>query len=177
MSKILVVVDYQKDFVDGTLGFEKATLLEDGIYNKVKENLKENNKIIFTYDTHGEDYLSTREGVNLPVIHCIEGSEGHKLYGKVNQFANVNGVDNIYHINKQSFGARIEDLKLDNITEIEICGIVTNMCVISNAVVFQTKYPNANIIIDASCCASFNDELHDKSLDVMEGLQMKVINR
>lgn len=176
MSKILVVVDYQKDFVDGTLGFEKAALLEDGLYNKVKENLKENNIIIFTYDTHAEDYLLTREGINLPVIHCVEGSEGHKLYGKVNEFMNIND-NNIYHINKPSFGANIEDLELEDINEIEICGIVTNMCVISNAVVFQTKYPNANIIIDASCCASFNDELHDKSLDVMEGLQMKVINR
>ena len=74
MKKLLVVIDYQKDFVDGALGFEEAVTLEEGIYNKVNENLKEGNKVLFTYDTHEINYLETREGKNLPVVHCIKGT-------------------------------------------------------------------------------------------------------
>ena len=79
MKKLLVVIDYQNDFVNGTLGFEKAISLENGIYDKVNKYLKENNKVLFTYDTHLDNYLDTREGKNLPVVHCLRGTEGHGL--------------------------------------------------------------------------------------------------
>ena len=86
MSKLLVVIDYQKDFVDGALGFEKAATLEQGIYQKVTKYLEEGYKVMFTYDTHYQEYLQTREGKNLPVPHCIKGTEGHELYGSLKDF-------------------------------------------------------------------------------------------
>lgn len=180
MKKLLVVIDYQKDFVDGALGFEKATTLEEGIYNKVNEYLNNNDKVLFTYDTHKEDYLETREGKNLPVVHCISGTEGHKLYGRLEEFA---GRENTIHYEKYGFGMSPKTMiKLaeeigEDIEEIEIVGVVTNICVISNVVMFQSQYRNAEVIVDGSLCASFDEALHEKTLDVIEGLQGKVINR
>lgn len=179
-KKLLVVIDYQNDFVSGALGFEKATTLENGIYDKVNKYLANNDKVLFTYDTHADDYLETREGKNLPVVHCIDGSEGHKLYGKLKEFE---GAENTVHYKKYGFGLSPKDMielakEINNdIEEIEIVGVVTNICVVSNMVMFQSQYRNAEIIVDGSLCASFNDSLHDKTLDVIEGLQGKVINR
>ena len=178
MSKLLVVIDYQKDFVDGTLGFEKAKTLEQAIYDKVNRYLQSGDKVLFTYDTHLEDYLETREGKNLPVPHFIEATSGHQLYGKINDFTNL---ENIFHYKKEGFGISPQDMiKLSNelgedINEIEFVGVVTNICVISNVVMFQAQYRNADIIVDGRLCASFDDSLHDKALDVMEGLQVRVV--
>jgi nicotinamidase/pyrazinamidase len=180
MSKLLLVIDYQNDFVDGTLGFEKAKTLEEAIYDKVNKYLENGDKVVFTYDTHYEDYLETREGKNLPVRHCIKDTDGHQLYGKINNFRNV---ENTLHYIKEGFGISPKDMiKLTNeigedIKEIEIVGVVTNICVISNVVMFQAQYRNADIIVDGSLCASFDDTLHEKALDVIEALQVKVINR
>lgn len=178
MKKLLVVVDYQKDFVDGALGFEKAVELEKPIYDKVKKYLTEGGKVLFTYDTHNKNYLETREGKNLPVIHCIEGTEGHDLYGSLKEFKKVKHT---YHYNKGSFGISPADMiKIakeidDEIDTIEIVGVVTNMCVVSNVVTFQSQYTNADISVDGALCASFDEVLHDKALDVIESLQVKVV--
>lgn len=180
MKKLLVVIDYQKDFVDGTLGFKKAETLESGIYDKVKKYLENEDKVLFTYDTHYEEYLETREGKNLPVVHCIKGTNGHELYGRLNEFF---GKENTLHYEKEGFGMAPKDvIKLseelgEEIDEIELVGVVTNICVISNVVMLQSQYRNAEILIDASLCASFDDSLHDKALDVAEGIHVKVINR
>lgn len=180
MNKLLVVIDYQNDFVVGSLGFKKAESLEDGIYNKINEYLKEDNKVIFTYDTHYDNYLETREGINLPVSHCLISTEGHKLYGKLNEFMENK---NTFHYNKESFGLSPESMiKISNevgndFKEIEFVGIVTNMCVISNIVIFQSVYTNASLVVDGSLCSSFDIELHNKALDVIESLQVNVINR
>lgn len=153
MKKLLVVIDYQKDFVDGALGFEEAVTLEEGIYNKVNENLKEGNKVLFTYDTHEINYLETREGKNLPVVHCIKGTEGHKLFGKLQKFEHNK---NVISYEKYGFGLAPEDMiKIskeigEDLEEIEIVGVVTNICVISNFVMFQSQYRNADIVVDAS---------------------------
>ena len=177
MKKLLVVIDYQKDFVDGALGFKKAETLEDGIYNKVKSYLNVGNKVVFTYDTHYENYLDTREGKSLPVPHCFINTEGHELYGKLNEFV---GAPNTFHYNKGAFGIAPKDMiKLtedvgNDIDEIELVGVVTNMCVISNVVTFQSQYINANLSVDGNLCASFDDSLHDKALDVIEALSVKV---
>ncbi|NFO11106.1 cysteine hydrolase [Clostridium botulinum] len=177
MKKLLVVIDYQNDFVNGALGFKKAKSLEDGIYNKVKDYLDNGDKVIFTYDTHYENYLNTREGKNLPVPHCYIGTKGHKLYGRLEEFKDVK---NTSHYNKEAFGIApkdmirlSEELGLD-IEEIEFVGVVSNMCVISNVVTFQAQYVNAEITVDGSLCASFDDDLHEKALDVIESLQVKV---
>ncbi|ERI95446.1 hypothetical protein HMPREF1982_00189 [Clostridiales bacterium oral taxon 876 str. F0540] len=180
MKKLLVVIDYQKDFVDGALGFPKAVTLEQGIYDRVSEYLKNGDKVLFTYDTHFENYLSTREGRNLPVMHCIKDSEGHKLFGKLVDFENA---ENTLHYEKKGFGIAPKDmLKIadelgEDIEKIELIGVVTNICVISNLVMFQSQFRNADVVVDASLCASFDESLHEKTLDVVEGLQGKVINR
>ncbi len=182
MKKLLVVIDYQNDFVNGALGFKKAEQLEEGIYNKVKEYLNAGDNVIFTYDTHTKEYLNTREGKNLPVSHCIINTKGHDLYGKLQEFKDNK---NITHINKHSFGISPKDMiniveKIgEDIGYIEIVGVVTNICVLSNVVTFQSQYINAEISVDASLCASFDEGLHEKTLDVIESLQVKkeCINR
>lgn len=180
MDKILVVVDYQNDFVDGSLGFKKAEILEKGIYNKVKKYLNDGHKVIFTYDTHDRDYLSSREGKKLPVEHCIVNTKGHELYGSLSEFKDSKDT---LHYNKESFSLAPRDIldiasKVDNnIKEIEIVGVVTNICVISNAVIFQAQYPQAEIIVDANLTAGFDEEMYKKALDVMESFQVKIINR
>lgn len=180
MKKLLVVVDYQKDFVDGALGFPKASSLEGGICEKISKYLEEGEKVLFTYDTHHDNYLETREGKNLPVVHCIDDSEGHELFGKLKEFK---GNENTLHYKKEAFALSPEDILAikeevgENLDTIEFVGVVTNMCVISNVVAFQGEYINSNLVVDASLCASFDDSLHDKALDVIEALQVKVINR
>lgn len=176
MKKLLIVIDYQNDFVNGSLGSTFAQNIEDNIYNKVKNYLDQGIRVVFTKDTHyDEHYMETREGKYLPVMHCIKGTEGHKLYGKLVEFENNDDVE-IY--DKESFGAKNLSSIIDGeYDEIEFCGVATNICVISNAIIAQTVKPNAEIIIDASCCASFDPKLHNYALDVMEGLQMQIINK
>ncbi|MBQ9013902.1 MAG: isochorismatase family protein, partial [Bacilli bacterium] len=101
MKKLLVVIDYQNDFVNGALGFKKAEELEAGIYDKVKKYLSEGYNVVFTYDTHTNEYLNTREGKNLPISHCVINTKGHELYGRLIEFKdNINTI----HINIDSFG-------------------------------------------------------------------------
>lgn len=177
MKKLLVVIDYQKDFVDGSLGFEKAKTLEDCIYNRIQEYLRQNFKVVFTYDTHYENYLESREGKHLPIPHCYVNTKGHELYGKLQEFV---GIRNTIHINKEAFGVAPKDMlkiseEIGEVDEIEMVGVVSNICVISNVCTFQAQYPNAQIIVNSNLCASFDEVLHEKSLSVMEGLQVNVI--
>ena len=176
MDKILLVIDYQNDFVNGALGFDGAELLDDKIATKIKEYGK--GRVFYTQDTHYDDYLSTREGKNLPIIHCIDGTFGWEIFGDTKT-----ALEEVCAMSfkKTSFGLDITDeirKKLpNNVDEIEIVGLVSNICVISNAVIFQTIYPNAQIVIDANLTASFDNSLNDKTLDVLKGLQVKILNR
>ncbi len=174
-SRLLVVVDYQKDFVNGALGFAGAESLDLRIAAKIKEYHDAGDVVVFTYDTHRKNYLKTQEGRKLPVAHCICGSEGWELYGET---AKQRAQEDIC-IQKPTFPA----LELaDYITEedfesVELVGLVSHMCVLSNAVLAKAAAPEAEIIIDAQCTASFDGALHEKALDLMEALQMTVINR
>lgn len=175
MNKILVVIDYQYDFVDGALGFIGAEKLDDLIHDRVREYLENGDVVIYTQDTHFEDYLDTREGKNLPIPHTIMGSKGWELYGKTGEL--LKNSDAI-PIMKYSFGISPEnmlELPFDDVNEIEICGIITNMCVISNAVTFQSRFPNAQLIVNGSLCASNDEALHNEALHVMESMQIKII--
>ncbi|MGL4874841.1 MAG: cysteine hydrolase family protein [Clostridium sp.] len=178
MKKLLVVVDYQKDFVDGTAGFKEAKSLEKGILEKINEYILDKQLVLCTLDTHTKDYLDTREGKYFNIEHCLRGSEGHQLYGGLSKIEK----EKLFILEKKAFGISPEslcELKKDfgEIDLIEIVGIVTNMCVLSNAIMLQNAYINSEIIIDASLCASFDDEMHNKALDVLEGIHFKVINR
>ncbi|MBQ2927044.1 MAG: cysteine hydrolase family protein [Oscillospiraceae bacterium] len=177
MNRYLFVIDYQNDFVDGALGFPGAEKLDGAIAAKVRAYGKGN--VFFTRDTHFENYLDTREGRNLPVVHCIKGSHGWQVYGETAKaLEEVEAVG----IDKLVFGMDVTDpataaVLPDEADEIELVGLVSNICVVSNAVVLQSKYPEATILVDAACTDSFDKVLHQKVLDVLEGFQVKVAGR
>ena len=176
MKKILLVVDYQVDFVSGALGFAGAELLDRPIAEKIKECGKGN--VFYTLDTHFDNYLDTKEGKNLPVPHCIKGTAGWEVYGETKQA--LFDADAVC-IEKRSFGIDLTDETLSKlpraVDSVEIVGLVSNICVISNAVILNTLYSDAEITVDAALTASFDDMLNKEALDVMSGLQINVINR
>lgn len=174
MSKALVVVDYQVDFVNGTLGFEGAELLEPIIIEKIEKTRAEGGKIIFTLDTHTEDYLNTAEGKKLPVVHCVDGSEGHKLFGRLAGCVQ----DGDIVIKKPSFGSlELADILRENkFDEIELCGLVTDICVVSNAIITKAALPESRVSVDGNACASFDRSAHEAALKVMSSVQIDVIS-
>ena len=177
MGKYLFVIDYQNDFVDGALGFPGAEKLDAPIAAKIRSY--GHGHVLFTRDTHFENYLQTREGRNLPVVHCIKGTPGWEVYG---QTAKALEEVEAPAIDKLVFGMDVTNpataaVLPESADEIELVGLVSNICVVSNAVVLQSKYPEATIIVDAACTASFDPALHEKVLDVLSGFQVKVINR
>ena len=174
MKKLLVVVDYQKDFVDGALGFEGAELIADVIKNKIETYLNNNDDVIFTLDTHEENYMDTMEGHKLPVKHCIKNSDGWKVYESCDYLNKAKMVFEKPTFPSLDLANYLKDTSYD---EVELCGLVSNICVISNAVMVKSALPNANIFIDAKATDSFDKVLQDKCFDVLEGLHIKVINR
>jgi len=174
MKKLLIVVDYQVDFVSGILGNKDALSIERNIVNKIKAYEDNNEDVIFTFDTHYENYMETQEGKNLPFPHCIDGTEGHKLYGEVKN--HLKGHLSFYKNTFPSL-ALANYLKDKEYDEVELVGVVTDICVIANAIMVKSSLPEANIIIDASCCASNNRDRENAAYEVMLSQQMKVINR
>ena len=177
MNRYLFVIDYQNDFVDGALGFPGAEKLDEKIAAKVRAYGR--GHVLFTRDTHFDNYLSTREGRNLPVEHCIKGSSGWQVYGET--AAALKEVE-AAAIDKLVFGMDVTDSAIaavlpERADEIELVGLVSNICVVSNACVLQSRYPEATIMVDAACTDSFDKALHEKVLDVLQGLQVKVMNR
>lgn len=170
VKKILVVVDYQKDFVNGALGFEGAELLDESICRKIEEY--RGSEVVHTLDTHTADYLKTQEGKLLSTVHCIKGTDGHKNYGKTAEM-----LKGTRAFEKPCFGSWElgEYLRAGCYDRVELCGLVSYICVISNAVIAKTALPEAEIIIDAHCTSGFDKELHRAALAVMEGLQIKVL--
>lgn len=173
MRKCLIVVDYQNDFVTGSLGFAKAEQLDDRIANKIVKYRNKGWEIVFTFDTHEENYLQTNEGRNLPVEHCIKGTNGHKLYGRTAKM--LKESDKCFY--KPNFGSAelFEYLKAEEFDKIELCGVVTNICVISNAVLAKTALPESEISVDSACVASNDGSLNKAALDVMQSLQINVL--
>lgn len=173
MKKALLIIDFQNDFVDGTLGFKGAESLDEIIEKKIKKYLKNNDDIIYTLDTHYEDYLDTQEGKRLPIVHCIEKTKGHEVYGNVNKY--IKDAKRVFK--KSTFGSLElgEFLKNEGYDEVELVGLVTNMCIISNAVIAKTALPEARIVVDRKGSLSFNPDLHEKTFDLLIGLQVDVI--
>lgn len=182
-SKLLAVIDYQNDFVTGSLGFEGAAAIDTGIAHLVQTYLAQGDHVLFTYDTHDDYYLETREGHALPIPHCNPKENGWRLYGKTQEICCETCANHQIHtVYKNTFGMSPTDLSaighdLPNLRDILVVGVVTNMCVISNAILMQAQWPEAQITVDAALCRSFDPVLHDKALDVMQGLQMNIINR
>lgn len=186
-NKLLMVVDMQNDFVTGILGNENAEKIVPNVVAKVQEYVKNNDFIIFTQDSHQSEklYLNTREGNHLPIPHCKAESEGWQIIPELIDFTELKNC--ILYEKWNQFGFTLDEYDLNrfseqlngfmDINEIEIIGLVTNLCVISVAICIQNVFNDSEITIDASCCASNDIDLHNKALDVMEGLQMKITNR
>ena len=177
--KYLVVVDMQKDFITGSLGTKEA----EAILPKVTEKVQGfEGKVIFTRDTHTEDYLETQEGKNLPVKHCIRGEEGWKLADALDALAQASG-SRIY--DKPAFGSpelaaflkEENDREPGGIEEIEICGLCTDICVISNALMIKAFLPEVSVSVDAACCAGVTPQSHQNALEAMKMCQIKIRNR
>ena len=183
--KALIIVDMQNDFIDGALGTPEAQAIVENVVNKMKEHKHTDTIILFTKDTHGEDYMNTPEGKKLPIPHCIEGTPGwsiakpiaseFKAAGYMTYSSNtvVNG-----RVLKPTFGSYdllniLDDIDLD---EIELCGVCTDICVISNAIMIKNYFPDVKVTVDASCCAGVTPEKHTAALEVMKSCQIEVID-
>ena len=174
MRKVLVVIDVQNDFIDGALGSEQSQKVIPNIVNKIKEYDPWN--IYLTRDTHYENYLDTQEGRNLPVVHCIEGSDGWQLRAEVAEAAGKAMI-----VDKPTFGSNrlagiLMSERAQESLEIEIIGLYTDVCVVSNALLFKAAMPEAPITVDASCCAGITNERHKAALETMKACQVNVIN-
>lgn len=171
MSKnVLIVVDMQEDFVSGPLGSPEARAIVSAIKEKISLAEKNGWEIIFTRDTHRANYLETNEGKHLPVEHCIIGTPGWCITSELNQ-------PKYKHINKPSFGYTNWDCWINPDTEvIELVGVCTDICVVSNCLILKALYPEAIIAVDASCCAGVTPEKHKAALEVMKSCQIEVYN-
>lgn len=174
MRNFLVVVDMQKDFVDGSLGTLEAQAIVGNVVKKIESFQGE---IFVTYDTHFEDYLETAEGKKLPVEHCIKESEGWELDKKVAEA--LNGK-NYTKVEKLTFGSvdlpkLIKDRAGNEDFTVELVGLCTDICVVSNALVLKANFPEKKITVDASCCAGVTPDTHNHALSVMRMCQIDVI--
>ena len=175
MRKCLVVVDYQNDFVSGALGSAAARGIEPALCAKIDSYRASGGDILFTMDTHGEDYAQSQEGRKLPVPHCLQGSEGWKLTPAVE--SRRRAEDPCFMKNTFGSAELLDYFREHPYDQIEFCGVVTNICVISNAVLAKAALPEAEIQIDAACVAGGEESVCREALDVMEGLQMTVFGR
>lgn len=179
--KIFMLVDYQNDFVSGSLGFPQAIELDSRIAQRIRQARLNRETIICTMDTHGDDYLQTQEGKKLPVPHCLYPSDGWQVFGESHkELEKSSALVPVHYVKKTTFGSGdlirlLKDVAGNEPCEIEIGGVVTNMCVISNAVIAKAALPEANIVINSGLCASFDKHLHEAALAVMSSMQMTII--
>lgn len=169
--KILIVVDMQNDFIDGALGTKEAEKIVANVKEKIDTYRSNNDEVIFTRDTHFDDYLETQEGKNLPVKHCIKDTFGWQISSKLD-------VADSVIIDKSTFGSTklIEYLlSKQDISEIQLVGLCTDICVISNAFLLKAALPEVLISVDSRCCAGVTPESHNRALESMKTCQIMVI--
>lgn len=178
---ILVVVDMQNDFVSGALGTAEAREIVPYVVGRVVEGLNRGEEILFTRDTHQENYMDTQEGRRLPVPHCVRGTAGWEIIEQLREYAR-------HPIDKPTFGsrelgallkARDEDLRKQGkpgVEKVTLIGLCTDICVISNALLVKAFLPEAEIAVDAACCAGVTPESHKNALAAMRACQITVEN-
>lgn len=177
MNRALVVVDVQNDFVDGALGSKEAQAIIPKVVEKIKFAAEKGDIIAVTQDEHSPEYLQTFEGKYLPIEHCIEGTKGSDLNFDIYCALPVEAI----RVYKGTFGSfYLTDVLVDMMPaagydEIEICGLCTDICVMANAVLLRTQFPNTKIVVDASACAGSTPENHAAALQVMKCLQIDVV--
>lgn len=168
MKRTLIVVDMQNDFISMALGTAEAVAILPRVKEKIRQYAERGDEIIFTRDTHGEDYLDTPEGKKLPIKHCIRGSAGW-------QIADGLYVDGCRVIDKPNFGwTGWADLKIE---QVELVGLCTDICVVSNALIIKATFPDARVSVDASCCAGVTPESHDAAITTMKMCQIEVLGQ
>ena len=167
--KYLIVVDMQVDFITGSLGSKLATAIVPNVVEKVKNF---DGEIIFTRDTHFENYMSTQEGTNLPIPHCIKGTEGWQICKELIPYVKT-------VVDKFTFGSIDLPEIIKNfgepIEKIELCGLCTDICVISNAVILKAAFPETPITVDSSCSAGVTVDSHNNALNAMKSIQIEII--
>jgi Amidases related to nicotinamidase len=176
---ILVVIDMQNDFIDGSLGTKEAVAIIPNVIKKIKNFQGE---ILVTKDTHQNEYLNTLEGKKLPVVHCIKDTNGWELNGDIEKALSDRG-GKVFQ--KPTFGSvelaeYIKEL-IDNknieasAIRIELIGVCTDICVISNSLLLKAYFPEANIIVDSDCCAGVTPDTHNNALEAMKMCQIEVL--
>lgn len=176
MKKYLIVVDMQNDFVSDALGSEDAKGIVENVKRRIMRAREEGEEVIFTRDTHDEEYLSSMEGKKLPVVHCIKGSRGYEIIDELKEYTHTALI-----IDKPTFGsielgeylARANEK--EEIEKITLIGLCTDICVISNAMLIKANLPNVDIKVDASCCAGVSRESHENALNAMAVCHIDII--
>lgn len=172
MRKILVVVDMQNDFIDGALGTKEAQAIVPNVIAKIKTYAPKD--IFATQDTHPENYLKTQEGKNLPVPHCIKGSAGWEIRPEIAAFI---PADHVFE--KPTFGSivlaeTLQQMAAKEPLEIELVGLCTDICVVSNALTIKAFLPETPILVDPACCAGVTEEKHKAALETMRSCQIQI---
>ncbi len=172
MQKVLIVVDMQNDFIDGALGTPEAQSIVNNVINEIKSKKDKGYFILATQDTHYDNYLDTLEGQKLPIEHCIKNTTGWDIHKDIAKLIDKNNV-----IEKNTFGSEelIKVLKDLEPKEIEILGLCTDICVVSNALLLRAAFPNIPIYVKEDCCAGVNPELHESALKIMNSCQIDSI--
>lgn len=169
--KVLCVIDMQNDFIDGALGTKEAEAITDNVAAKIESYRRNGDRVIFTRDTHFDNYMETQEGRNLPVPHCIKGSDGWQISEKLTA-----GDSTV--IDKPSFGSvELGDFLagLEGIESVELVGLCTDICVISNAMIIKAKLPEIKVSVDSQCCAGVTPDSHNNALEAMKMCQIEIL--
>lgn len=166
MKKTLIVIDMQNDFIDMALGTREAVAIVPKVKEKIQEYVANEDEIIFTRDTHFEDYLESTEGKYLPVAHCIKGTKGWEI-------ADGLYVEGCKIIDKPNFGW--PNWKEEQLEEVEIIGLCTDICVVSNALIIKATFPDARVKVDPACCAGVTVESHEAALKTMAMCQVEIL--
>lgn len=171
MSKVLVVVDMQNDFISGSLGTKEAQNIVGNVVERIKKCKAQGYDILVTLDTHGEDYMSTQEGKKLPVEHCIKGTTGWELAPEV-----AGAVNGCKQYEKGTFGSKelVQNLVQMNPEEIEFIGLCTDICVVSNVLLTKAWLTETPLVVDSRCCAGVTPESHEAALNTMASCQVEV---
>lgn len=170
MAKTLIVVDMQKDFIDGALGTPEAVAIVPAVIDKIKAYEAAGDTIIFTRDTHGANYLETMEGKNLPVVHCVRDTPGWQIPDEIDKIEYL-------HIDKGNFGYPYWDMIAQDhgdMDDIELVGLCTDICVVSNALILKAIFPEAKISVDPKCCAGVTPATHNAAIETMRMCQIQI---
>lgn len=167
MKKTLIVVDMQNDFIDMALGTKQAVEIVPRVKKKIDEYINNGCEVIFTRDTHTDNYLDTPEGKKLPVVHCVKGTRGWEI-------ADGLYVDGCKIIDKPNFGW--DKWNEEDFEEVELVGLCTDICVVSNALIIKAMFPNARVSVDSSCCAGVTQDSHNAALKTMQMCQIDILS-